>query len=382
MEADIHPSNDEARPGSTREGMFRALLEAAPDAMVITNGEGRIVLANSQADALFGYSRNELVGQGIELLLPERLRAAHVHHRRGFAAEPRVRAMGAGLELFARHKEGREIPVEISLSPLDTDEGVLVSAAIRDITERKQVEHRLQEQNVELARANAAKTTFLAGMSHELRTPLNAIIGFTGTLLMRLPGPLNDEQEKQLRTVQWAGHHLLALIDDLLDMTRIESGRARIEPSLVDCRELVEEAVRQLQPQAQAKGLDLTLELPPGPCEIHTDRRALRQIVLNLVSNAVKYTDRGAVDVRLAADAPEPGSVQFTVTDTGIGIRSEDQPRLFTAFSQLNSGHEARPGAGLGLYLSARLVALLRGRLDFQSQHGIGSVFTVTLPGA
>jgi protein-histidine pros-kinase len=361
---------------------FRALLEAAPDAIVITDGQGRIVLANSQADSLFGYSRDELIGRGIELLLPERLRGVHVQHRQGFVAEPRVRAMGAGLELFARHKDGREIPVEISLSPITTEEGVLVSAAIRDITERKRVERQLQEQNLELARASAAKTTFLAGMSHELRTPLNAIIGFTGTLLMRLPGPLNEEQEKQLRTVQWAGHHLLALIDDLLDMTRIESGRARMEPTLVDCSELAREAIGQLQPQARSKGLDLVLELPAGRCEIQTDRRALRQIVLNLVSNAVKYTDQGRVTVRLQAGTPEPGSVQFTIEDTGIGIRPEDESRLFKAFSQLDGGgREARPGAGLGLYLSARLTELLGGRIGFRSERGVGSVFTLTLPG-
>jgi protein-histidine pros-kinase len=360
---------------------FRALLEAAPDAIVITDGEGRIVLANSQADALFGYRREEMIGHGIELLLPERFRQAHVRHRRGFAAEPRVRAMGAGLELFARHKDGREIPVEISLSPLTTQEGMLVSAAIRDITERKQVERRLQEQNVELARASAAKTTFLAGMSHELRTPLNAILGFTGTLLMRLPGPLNGEQEKQLRTVQLAGQHLLALIDDLLDMSRIESGQAYLEPATVDCSEVAEEAVAQLQAQARSKGLDLSLELPAGPCEIQTDRRALRQILLNLVSNAVKYTDQGRVRVRLQADSPEPGSVRFTVEDTGIGIRPEDEPRLFTGFGQLNSGRESRPGAGLGLYLSARLAVLLGGRIEFHSQCEVGSVFTLTLPG-
>ena len=360
---------------------FRALLEAAPDAIVITDGQGLIVLANSQADALFGYKRDELIGQAVELLLPERFREVHNQHRQGFVAEPRVRAMGAGLELFARHKDGREIPVEISLSPITTEDGLLVSAAIRDITERKRVEWQLQEQNLELARASAAKTTFLAGISHELRTPLNAIIGFTGTLLMRLPGPLNDEQEKQLRTVQWAGHHLLALIDDLLDMTRIESGQARMEPSAVDCIELAREAVGQLQPQARSKGLDLVLELPEGRCEIHTDRRALRQILLNLVSNGVKYTDQGRVRLSLQVDTPEPGSMRFTVEDTGIGIRPEDESRLFTAFSQLNSGREARPGAGLGLYLSARLARLLGGRIEFRSQRGVGSVFTLTLPG-
>ena len=372
MEAIVRQPNDEP--------MFRALLEAAPDAIVIVDARGAVVLANSQADTLFGYSRNELIGQPVEMLLPGRYRELHAQHRKAYSRQPRVRAMGAGLELYARRKNGGEFPVEISLSPLATDTGVLISAAIRDITERMAIERQLREQNVELARASAAKTNFLAGMSHELRTPLNAIIGFTGTLLMKLPGPLNEEQEKQLRTVQWAGQHLLALIDDLLDMTRIESGEVALSPSVVSCRTVAAEAATQLRAQAESKGLDLLLEVPDGPCEITTDRRALRQIVLNLVSNAVKYTDRGRVRLALQCDTPDPGSIRFEVDDTGIGIRPEDEQRLFKAFSQLNTGGDTRPGAGLGLYLSARLARLLNGRIEFRSKPEGGSVFTLTLP--
>jgi PAS domain S-box-containing protein len=359
---------------------FRALLEAAPDAIVITDAQGRIVLVNSQADALFGYGREELIGRTVEMLLPERLRAPHVEHREEFASHPKFRAMGAGLELFARHKDGREFPVEVSLSPISTEQGMLTSAAIRDITERKAVERRLQEQNLELARASAAKTNFLAGMSHELRTPLNAIIGFTGTLLMRLPGPLTEEQEKQLRTVQWAGHHLLALINDLLDLTRIESGETHVERLPVDCAEVAREACTQVRPQAEAKGLELAIEVPEEPVILESDRRSLTQVLMNLLANGVKYTDTG--HVRLLLRRTAEGGVRFDVHDTGIGIRPEDRERLFKAFSRLERGNEKRSGTGLGLYLSARLAALLGGRLAFESDVGAGSTFTLTLPGS
>jgi len=370
------------RDAKLMEARFRDLLESTPDGIVMANPTGHIVIANSQAERLFGYAEGELRGRSVDELLPERYRKAHVGHRSNYFLQPRKRAMGSGLDLSGLRKDGSEFPIEISLSPLRTEESAFVMSAIRDISERKRFEKALQEKNLELANANQAKDRFLAGMSHELRTPLNAIIGFTGTLLMKLPGPLNDEQHKQLKTVQSSARHLLALINDLLDVSKIEAGKVELNLELVDPRAVLDEVAATLQPQAGSKGLALTVQGPAPGAGILTDRRALSQIVLNLVGNALKFTDQGQVRLILVQDL-DGGATTIHVEDTGIGISTEDQDKLFGAFSRVrNERPDAPEGTGLGLHLSQKLAAVLGGKIVFQSESGKGSTFSLVLPGA
>jgi PAS domain S-box-containing protein len=354
------------------EQKFRSLLEAAPDAMVIVGRDGRIALVNTQMERLFGYAREQLLGQPVEILVPERYRQAHPGHRAGFFSQPHARAMGAGLQLHGQRQDGSEFPVEISLSPLDTEEGMVVSAAIRDATERWRFEKTLQD-------ANRMKSEFLANMSHELRTPLNGIIGFSEFLIDGKAGELNARQQEFLGDVLSSGRHLLRLINDVLDLSKIEAGRMDLVLETFDVSEAVDEVWANVSNAARERNIRLTRQVAPEVLTVTLDRHKFIQILYNLLSNGLKFTDSGGeVSLALALSA---GSLRLQVRDTGIGIRAEDMPKLFTEFQQLDSGASRRnQGSGLGLALTKRLAELHGGSVQVDSVPGTGSVFTVTLP--
>lgn len=352
---------------------LRDLLEAMPDAIVMVDGEGRITQVNSNAESLFRCRREQMMGASIESLLPERFRAAHAGHRRSFIVQPRARGMGAGLDLYGRRGDGEEFPVEISLSPIATEAGPMVLSAIRDVTERKRVEASLQH-------ASRLKSQFLANMSHELRTPLNGIIGFSQLLVDGKVGALSTQQRCFAQDILDSGSHLLHLVNDLLDISKIEAGRMEVHEEVFALAEVVQEACAVLAPAVADKRMELRWDVATPLHRVRMDRQKFKQILLNLVSNAVKFSDVGG-EIAIAVVRLPSGELELSVRDSGIGISPADQERLFVEFERLDPAETTRrPGTGLGLALTRRLVELQGGHIAVDSALGRGSTFCVSLP--
>jgi PAS domain S-box-containing protein len=355
----------------------RSLVEASADALFVIQPDGDIIDVNEATTRLTGHCRGDLIGTLFESYFTRPRQAREAIRR--VLSEGKV----TDYELTARAKNTTETVVSYNATTFYDREGKLqaVFGAARDVTDHKRFELALQEKNIELENADRSKDRFLASMSHELRTPLNAILGFTGTILMKLAGPLTTDQEKQLKTVQSSGRHLLSLINGLLDLARIESGKVELKLEPVSCGTLLEEVCATLRPLAEAKNLSFALQLPKKDVVLRTDRRSLSQIIINLSANAIKFTESGGVVLKLG-QRRRKGRVATTiwVADTGIGIAPVLQTKLFQAFAQLDSSSTRRQdGSGLGLHLSQKLAQLIGGAINVKSELRKGSVFTVTI---
>jgi PAS domain S-box-containing protein len=364
------------------EERFKQLLESAPDAIVGADRAGRIVLVNAQTEQMFGYRREELLGQPVEILLPEHLRDVHRARRSGYYDDPRTRPMGAGLELVGRRKDGSEFPAEISLSPLGTGDGMIVTSIVRDRTEQKRAEQeRLQlvRDRTEAEIASRTKDEFLATVSHELRTPLQAILGW---VRMLRSGTLDDTvASRALETIERNARVQARLIDDLLDVSRIVTGKIRLDCRLVELPLVVDAAVDALRSMAYARRIRLNTLIDPAVRPIWADPDRLQQVVWNLVSNAIKFTsDGGKVDVRV--EEGTSGKAVVAVSDTGKGIDPAFVDRVFERFSQSDrTSTRLHGGLGLGLAIVRNLVELHGGTIRVESPgEGKGATFTVELP--
>jgi len=361
------------------EEKFKGLLESTGEAIVIVNPAGRIAVLNSRAERLFGYSRAELLNSSIETLLPPRFRAAHSGHRNVFNHDPRVRPMGIGLDLAGMRKDGGEFPVEISLSPLQAEEGMLISAMIMDITGRKKAEQELYFAKEAAEAASQAKSVFLATMSHEIRTPMNGILGMTELVL---DTDLSGEQRENLDMVRVSAESLLTILNDILDFSKIEAGKMDLETIPFDLRDSLGETVRALGFRAQQKGLELICDVDPEvPEGLLGDPGRLRQILVNLVGNSIKFTERGEILIRVEEESKSDSGIvlHFSVKDTGVGIPADKQQKVFEPFSQAD-GSMARKygGSGLGLAICTKLATMMGGRIWMESLPEQGSTFHFT----
>jgi two-component system, sensor histidine kinase and response regulator len=364
------------------EQFFRSVLELAPDGLMVADEKGLIQLANAQCEKLFGYPREELIGQTVEMLVPADLRARHPAMREAFHRSPSPRSMGSDRELLGQRKDGSLFPIEIGLSPLPAraGQGVQVAVSIRDVTERKQQEKEIVAAKEKAEEATQMKSMFLANMSHEIRTPMNAIIGLSH---LALKTQLTPKQRDYVSKIHNAGTSLLAIINDILDFSKIEAGKLDLETTNFKLDEVISSVTTLTAQKAHDKGLEFLAHVAPGLPEVLLgDPLRLGQILTNFVNNSVKFTEQGEIrlEIEQLERTGEKVQLKFAVRDTGIGMTKEQAARLFQPFTQADmSTTRKHGGTGLGLTICRRLVELMGGRVWLESEAGVGSTFFFTV---
>ena len=370
-----------------RERQFRALVESAPDAMVIVDGKGAITLVNAQAEKVFGYERSELLGEAVEKLLPQRLREGHVPQRDGYLADQHLRPMGVGRELNGRRKDGSEFPVEISLSPIEGLGEPMVVSSVRDITDRKRAQEKLvqyvndlqsakaimERQGVELTESNAELEKFAYVASHDLQEPLRMVAGYTQLLSKRYQGKLDADADEFIAYAVDGANRMQRLINDLLAYSRV--GRGNKDPETTDCEEVFRQALRNLGAAIEESGASVTND--PLPTVI-ADAMQLGQLFQNLVGNSIKYRAAAAPQVKVSAQVQDNEWV-FSVRDNGIGVEPQYQQRIFEVFQRLHTSEE-HAGTGIGLAICKKIVERHNGRIWVESAPEQGSIFYFIFP--
>ena len=354
------------------EVFFRNLLESAPDAMIIVDERGKMVLVNGQALRMFGYERDEMIGQAIEALLPKAQRKAHVGHRSSFLGAPTLRPMGQDLDLVGLRKDGLEFPVEISLSPVKTDSGSFISSVIRDVTVRRQMEKEIKAAQEAAVRANKANSAFLAAASHDLRQPVQALSLLNGALRRTV------KNERALLMVENQDASLTAmtnLLNSLLDISRLDAGAVTPEWEDFPMQRLVDRLSPEFGRQAHGKGLEFSSG--SSNAVVRSDPNLLAEIIGNLVSNAIRYTEKG--EIRMTC-VERDGQCRLEVADTGVGIEEDQLEEIFREFHQCKAPGSSKEGFGLGLAIVRRLANLLDHRIEVESVPGKGSNFAISVP--
>jgi PAS domain S-box-containing protein len=362
--------------------MFERLFENAPDAVVVVDRQGVIRKVNQQTEVLFGYMREEMVGHHVEYLIPERFHKLHRQHRRNYFADPRPRRMGVGLELYGRNREGQEIPVDIMLSPIESEEGIWSFAVIRDITQQKRNESLINELNTtlknqvqQLAVTNRELEAFSYSVSHDLRAPLRHITGFVELLNKRDLSSLDEKGRHYLAVITQAAQKMGVLIDDLLAFSRM--GRTDLMKTNVDLGKMITEILNELS--EETKGRDIDWKIAPLP-EVIGDSAMLHQVMANLIANALKFTrPRTPAMIEIGAQVDHPNETLIYVKDNGVGFDAKYVDKLFGLFQRLHSTEEFE-GTGVGLANVQRILLRHGGRAWAEGKVDEGATFWFSLP--